>query len=79
MTKFSGSLYGACFIPVLIVGLFMRRRSATAAIATLVVGSISVIVAFVLRQSGLSSIEEVYPGMVMGMCTFTVATFIRRD
>lgn len=70
MTKFSGSLYGACFLPVLVVGLFIRRRSAIAALATMVIGAVVVIGVFALRAAGKTSIQEVYPGMLIGMSVY---------
>lgn len=70
MTKFSGSLYGACFVPVLVVGLFVRNRSAPAAIATMLTGAILVITVFALRNLGITDIQEVYPGMVVGLLVY---------
>ncbi len=70
MTKFSGSLYGACFLPTLVLGLFAKNRNATAAIATLVSGAVTVIGVFVLRQLGYTSLQEVYPGILVGVTVF---------
>jgi SSS family transporter len=74
MTKFSGSLYGACFLPVLVVGLFVRRRVASAAVATMVVGSVSVVAVFILRAMDVTTLQEVYPGIAAGMLVFLVWT-----
>ena len=74
MTKFSGSLYGACFLPALVAGLFVRRRVAAAAVATMVVGSVCVIGVFVLRETGVVSLQEVYPGIAAGILVFLVWT-----
>jgi len=78
MTKFSGSLYGACFVPVLVVGLFVQKRSATAAMATMSIGAILVIAVFVLRKLGLTEIQEVYPGMLVGLLVYGGLS-LRRD
>lgn len=75
MTKFSGSLYGACFVPVLVVGLFLRRRSATAALVTIAVGSATVIGVFVLRTMKLTTIQEVYPGIAVGLVVYLMLTW----
>jgi SSS family transporter len=70
MTKFSGSLYGACFLPVLVVGLFVRRPLAIAALVTMVLGSICVVGVFVLRTLGVTTMQEVYPGIAVGMLVY---------
>ncbi|MDP6442926.1 MAG: hypothetical protein QF805_03975 [Pirellulaceae bacterium] len=69
LTKFSGSLYGACFVPVLVCGLYIRR-SATTALATMITGTITVIGVFTLRQFGRTTMQEVYPGMAIGLILF---------
>jgi SSS family transporter len=74
MTKFSGSLYGACFLPVLVVGLFMRKRSARVAILTMLAGSACVIAVFALRTLKLTTLQEVYPGIAVGLLVFLVLT-----
>ena len=74
MTKFSGSLYGACFLPVLVLGLFVRRRVAGAALATMSLGSVCVVGVFVLRAMGITSMQEVYPGIASGILVFCVST-----
>ena len=58
MTKFSGSLYGACFLPVLVLGLFVRRRVALAALATMSLGSVCVVGIFVLRATGITRMQD---------------------
>ncbi len=74
MTKFSGSLYGACFLPVLVLGLFVRRRVAGAALATMSLGSVCVVGIFILRAMGITSMQEVYPGIALGILVFCVST-----
>lgn len=76
MTKFSGSLYGACFLPVLVVGLFLRQRVAAAALASMVLGSICVIAVFVLRTIKITSMQEVYPGIATGLLVFIAITYL---
>ena len=66
VTAFSGSLYGACFLPVLVVGLYVERRRPAAALVTMTLGATCVIVAFGLRKLGISNIHEVYPGIAFG-------------
>jgi SSS family transporter len=76
MTKFSGSLYGACFIPVLVIGLYKKKRVAKAAVITMIVGSVTVIGVFILRQAGLTSIQEVYPGIAIGVIVYYIASAV---
>lgn len=73
VTKFSGSLY--CFVPVIIIGLFQTRRSARAAIVTMVIGATTVVTAFVLKTMKVTSLSEVYPGMAAGVVVFVVSTY----
>ena len=79
VTKFSGSLYGACFVPVIILGLFQKRRSAKAAKLSMILGGSTVITAFTLNNTGVTSLSEVYPGMIVGVVTFLVASAISFD
>ena len=71
MTAFSGSLYGACFFPALVVGLFWRGVPARAAIVSLVLGAAATIAWFVAKRLGLTSLHEVYVGMSVGLLTYT--------
>jgi SSS family transporter len=74
MTAFSGSMYGACFLPVLVFGLFVKRRSAAAACTTIVLGALTVTVAFALKKLGWSTIHEVYPGILVGTAVYFALT-----
>ena len=76
MTKFSGSLYGACFLPALVLGLFVHRRVAKAALVSMVLGSFCVIAVFVLRTIEITTIQEVYPGIAVGMLVFIALTYL---
>ncbi len=78
MTAFSGSLYGACFLPTLVVGLYMRQRAAVAAIISMMVGATSVVVAFALKKMEVTAVHEVYPGILMGMATFVICNYVTR-
>ena len=72
MTKFSGSLYGACFLPALVVGLFVKHRKAPAALAAMLVGAVCVVTFFVLRQTGLTTVQEVYPGIGLSLLVYGI-------
>lgn len=74
LTMFSGSLYGACFLPVLVIGLFIQRPSAKAAITTMIIGSATVVTMFTLRRLEITTIHEVYPGIAVGVLTYLAMT-----
>lgn len=66
ITAFSGALYGACFLPALVLGLFWRRPTAPAALASVSAGAVTVIAWFVARKLGWTSVHEVYGGLAVG-------------
>jgi Na+/proline symporter len=70
VTAFSGSLYGACFLPSLVVGLYWHRRSARAAASSIILGSIVVIAWFIARKLGWVSWHEVYIGLIVGLAVY---------
>ena len=74
MSSFSGSLYAACFLPSLIVGLFWKRLGRTAALLALVTGFATTLGWFILKQTGglgdLGKVHEVYVGVA---CSHVVA------
>ena len=77
MSSFSGSLYAACFLPSLIVGLFWKRLGRTAALLALVTGFATTLGWFILKQAGglgeLRKVHEVYVGVA---CSHVVAVTI---
>jgi SSS family transporter len=62
ITAFSGSLYAACFLPTLVVGLYWKRGTPTGAVACVVAGSVVVIAWYLARYAGWTSWHEVYVG-----------------
>ena len=74
MSSFSGSLYAACFLPPLIVGLFWRRLGRRAALAAMVTGFVTTGAWFLLKQTGSlgewKTVHEVYVGLA---CSHAVA------
>jgi SSS family transporter len=75
LTAFSGSLYGACFLPTLVFGLLWKRRSAAAAIASILSGAVAVVAWFIARHLGWTDIHEVYIGLTVGLGVFFAATW----
>ena len=62
ITAFSGSLYAACFLPTLVMGLYWKRGTRAGALACVVVGSITVIAWYLARYAGWTGWHEVYVG-----------------
>lgn len=70
ITAFSGSLYGACFLPTLVMGLYWRRGTATGALACILVGAASVIGWFLAKRWGWTSWHEVFVGLAVGTVVY---------
>ena len=79
VTALSGSLYGACFLPALVLSLFWRRTSATAALASVVCGAVAVVAWFIARQAGWTELHEVYPGLVVGLSVYVALGMMRPE
>jgi len=84
MSSFSGSLYAACFLPSLIVGLFWRRLGRRAALVAIVTGFVTTLAWFILKQLGLpggfQKLHEVYVGVTCShVAAISVAVFSRDD
>jgi SSS family transporter len=75
ITAFSGSLYGACFLPTVVVGLYWRGGTAAGALAGVFAGGTSVVGWFLLsRYAGWPEAYEVYVGLVVGMTAYAVVS-----
>ena len=60
ITAFSGSLYAACFLPTLVMGLYWTRGTKAGALACVLLGSITVVGWHFLNRAGWTSWHEVY-------------------
>ncbi len=78
ITAFSGSLYGACFLPALVIGLFWSRPSEGVALVTLLTGALTVTSWFVARRLGWTSVHEVYAGLAAGSSVFLLGGIVSR-
>jgi Na+/pantothenate symporter len=68
LTAFSGSLYAACFFPAVVLGLFWRRGTGAAVMASFVVG-----VAVLLLWDGSplgDLVHEVFPAMALSILVY---------
>ena len=76
ITAFSGSLYAACFLPTLVLGLYWQRSTPIGAFSCVVVGSATVIGWFVAERVGWTSMHEVYPGFAVALATYVVVSLL---
>ena len=76
LTSLSGSVYGACFLPALVVGLFLQRISATAALASAITGLVTVVGWFIARKTGHVELHEVYVGLLVGLGVYLLCAFL---
>ena len=70
LTSLSGSLYGACFLPALVVGMFWKRATAAASLVSCGAGAITVISWYSAKRWGYTDLHEVYVGLAVGLGTF---------
>lgn len=70
ITAFSGSLYGACFLPTLVLGLYWQRATASGALASLVIGAASVVAWFLAKWWGWTAWHEVFVGLAVGTLVY---------
>lgn len=78
LTAFSGSLYGACFFPALVIGLYWRKPGENAAVASVIIGSAVVMAWFVAinydwgKDYAWTKIHEVWVGLGVGIGVYVV-------
>ena len=79
MTALSGALFGGCFFPVLIVGLWWRCPHTRAVPASIVAGAVGVVSwAMGLREAlGLQVIHPLFAGLVASLAVCLAAAFLR--
>ncbi|MFV1987471.1 MAG: hypothetical protein ACC682_09315 [Gemmatimonadota bacterium] len=74
LTAFSGSLYAACFFPAIVFGLYWKRGTGTAVMASFVSGVLVLVSWDQLPFGGL--VHEVFPAMAIS--TFLYVAFSMR-
>ena len=74
LTSFSGALYGACFLPAMVLGLYWRRGNGAAVLASFVVG------ASVLLGWGWTiwrgSMHSVFPAVALSIIVFVTVSMV---
>jgi SSS family transporter len=74
LTSFSGALYGACFAPAILLGLFWRRGNGAAVLTSFAVG---IVVLLGWQRLPLSDhLHEVFPALALSLAVYVaVALF----
>ena len=80
MSSFSGSIYAACFLPALVVGLFWKRGTRSGALASLGIGLPVTIGWFYAKKlpalSALESIHEVFLGTGISLLIYWLVSLM---
>lgn len=72
LTAFSGSLFGACFFPAIVLGLYWPRGSGAGVVASFVVG-VGVLLAW-SRMPGSDVVHEVFPALFLSTLTYVAVS-----
>ena len=77
ITIFSGSLYAACFLPPLLLGLHWRRGNAAGALGCMILGVVTLLL---WRGLGYSAeVHEVFPALTASLLTYLGFAWIGRN
>ena len=68
LTAFSGAVYGACFAPALLMGLYWRRGNGAAAVASFVTGL--AVLLFWERLPWSAGLHQVFPGVAASFLAY---------
>jgi Na+/pantothenate symporter len=68
LTAFSGSLYGACFFPAIVLGLHWRRGSGVAVVTSFVAGVVVLLTWDLLPGSEI--LHEVFPALLLSSLAY---------
>lgn len=77
LTAFSGSLYGACFFPAIVLGLHWRRGSGIAVMTSFAVG-IGVLLTWDMLP-GSEILHEVFPAMILSTGAYAAMAWLTED
>ena len=76
ISAFSGSLYAACFLPTLVIGLFWKGGTAKGAVLSVAIGSATVVGWYCAKKAGLTNWHEVYVGLGVALVVYFVASLV---
>ena len=82
MSSFSGSMYAACFLPTLVVGLFWKRGTPAGAMAAVIVGFSVTLLWFCLKKQiaggEFKTWHEVYVGLTASVSVYAFVSILTR-
>ncbi len=76
VTGFSGSLYTACFLPTLLIGLYWRGGTAAGALSCILLGSATVTAWHFAKRAGWTTWHEVYIGFGIAVLAYLVVSLL---
>ena len=79
ITAFSGSLYAACFIPTLVLGLYWKGGTAIGAFSCVLLGSTTVSAWHFAKLAGWTTLHEVYVGFGVAVLAYVLVSLVTRS
>ena len=76
ITGFSGSLYAACFLPTLVLGLYWKGGTAAGALACVFLGSTTVSAWHFAKLAGWTTWHEVYVGFGVAILAYVLVSLV---
>lgn len=74
ITIFSGSLYAACFLPAVVLGLYWSKGSAQGVLVSMVAGVVTLLVW--LSQGYSSVLHEVFPALAVSLLAYVAVAVL---
>lgn len=74
ITIFSGSLYAACFLPAVVLGLYWSKGSAQGVLVSMVAGVVTLLVW--LSQGYSSVLHEVFPALAISLSAYVAVAVL---
>ena len=74
ITIFSGSLYAACFLPAVVLGLYWSKGSAQGVLVSMVAGVVTLLVW--LSQGYSSVLHEVFPALAVSLSAYVAVAVL---
>ncbi len=82
MSSFSGSMYAACFLPALVVGLFWKRATRAGALTSMIAGFAVTLVWFLAKKhiadGAYRTWHEVYLGLAVSIPIYVIVSISTR-
>ncbi len=75
LTALSGAMYGACFGPAILLGLYWRRGNGNSAIASFAAG----LAVLMFWRFTPFALHEVFPAVALSFVTYVVVAFVGED